>query len=168
MTLYRTPKKGQKFFQNYSDHLSYFPEYYQSLYEQYMLEGTNEFLSEQFLLHLTMFEPLYDRYDCLDLLPGTVVPSVVTLLASACFFVVAAMDGLNPKASEESLADVGNHLKLAGVLFVTSIIGLINNLLSVITRPIATMILGWNSGLEERFAYESTIERVSGWIFRAY
>lgn len=176
MTLHTNPKsKKQNFFQNYADHVNYFPEYYKGFYKNYMEEDVSVSLWQESLRHLTMFDQLHDRYDYFDLMPGIIVPSIAGLIAAGVSFVAAIGDlyasimtnnqGLVKGHLDSSL----KHLDLAGTLFVMSIVGLLNNLLSVITRPIATCALGWNKDNAERFAYDSkaetAVKKVNNFIF---
>jgi hypothetical protein len=152
--LYKTPSSRENtFFKSYSEHVRYFPIYYKGQYDEYMKKGSKISLMDEFFKELTIFESLHDQYEAFDLLPGTVVPSIVALIAAAVFFIDAARITFDPKSSEEDELRAEKHLSLAGILFVTSIIGLVNNLLSLITRPLMTMSQGWKKDDEKRFAY---------------
>ena len=154
MRLRKNPSSPKNtFFKSYSEHVRYFPIYYKGQYDEYMKKSSQISLMDEFFKELTMFESLHDQYEAFDLLLGTVVPSIVALIAAAVFFIDAARITFDPKSSEEDELRAEKHLSLAGILFVTSIIGLVNNLLSLITRPLMTMLKGWKKDNEKRFAY---------------
>ena len=166
----RTPDSKKTFFQNYSDHLDYLQKKYEKrwnkLVEQESIGERFNFLSEQALKRISIFERLRDGYDYFDEVVGATAFPAISLVASIAGIGIALWEGIraliikigltNPDG-EDHQANAGFALFTSTTAFLASIASFLKSVISLITRPIVTSIYGFETQDKERFINEDTV-----------
>ena len=171
--LQKKPDPNKTFFQNYSDHLDFLAyDFKTRLFTHIKLETDNPDLGDFLyfgisdmlnLKHVLMFDALRDGHDYLDEI--TIPP----ILAAASFslFALSLVEGMKNLAihagwsrddGQQHGKTAGNALLVATVLLGASFIGFLKSAISLLTRPVCTLISGWKEQNVERFYNEDSLE----------
>lgn len=168
------PDPDKNFFQNYSDHLDWLElrlrKDVNKLYPA--IPDMSELSSACFFTlidakHLLMFDALRDGYDYMDeVLGATVVPLACAAASLGCLG-LAIWEGAQEFAIKTGMKkdDFDNHdekavnyLAAAGGALAVAMSSLIKSLISLVTRPVITMIQGWKPQDTTRFYNEDSLE----------
>lgn len=174
----RKPDPKKNFFQNYDDHLSsLFVKLYESLpindfedLQNTMLNTPSEFLgqvSNEAVKHLYLFDALRDGYDYFDEVVGATAIPLLTGLASLGLATAAIWEGMQALAiklglqqpdHERHLDKAAANILLAGVALVLSVATFMKSLISLVTRPLVTLIQGFKPQDVHRFTIDDSKE----------
>ena len=172
---HKKPAQYKNFFQNYSDHLnsgeSKLREKYPSINEidspksliNALSTVTMKSLSKEVLTHLFIFDALRDGHDYFDEVMGATVVPLAAGIASICLTALAMWETAHALAITAGMAKDdgkphGGHaiefLLLAAAAALISVASFIKSAISLISRPIVTLINGANPQDTNRFANE--------------
>jgi hypothetical protein len=171
-SFYSKPSSQKNAVRNYSDHLDAlgqkFMDKYANLYMQGKYGKIFDLISEEALDHLNMFEAIKDGHDLTDeLLLGTMaIPAMSTvaslaLVGNAIYEASMALYRLfkpNKYDREDHLSNAVEALALAGLVFSIGVASFLTSAISLITRPIATLINGYAKQTGDRFLREGRTE----------
>ncbi|WP_133128818.1 hypothetical protein [Legionella nagasakiensis] len=163
----KKPDPEKSFLQNYSDHLKYVEQQTNFTYDHFWTQKSYSkqfrLLAEQTRERLQIFQALYDGYDYLDEVFGVVIVPVLSVANAVVFTIAALWEGIQSLSIKLGLAkeDNENHNRLAmtyligsGALLLYSAISLVKSTISLITRPLMTLIHGFKPQDTVRFCNE--------------
>ncbi|WP_367607394.1 hypothetical protein [Legionella sp. W05-934-2] len=168
----KKPDLKKNFFENYSDHLESLKFKFLDTLKQNVENGNDlsdvMFTGSALLLdpkHLLILDALRDGHDYLDEVVGATVVPIVGALASLAAFGLGIYEGAQSLAIQSGLVkddkkDHGNkainYLAASGLALVVSVVSLIKSVLSLVTRPIITLMQGWKPQDTVRFYNENS------------
>ncbi|GGI91253.1 hypothetical protein [Legionella impletisoli] len=133
-------------------------------------------VNREFLKRLNLFEPLYDRYDYLDEIGGAIVVPILGISIALASLSFALWEGIQLLAIKTRIKqdDGEKHndkaiqcLLFSGANFLISVYYSIKSVISLITRPLMTLITGWKKEDEPRFIREDSFEAWVGASFQS-
>ncbi|AHE67580.1 hypothetical protein [Legionella oakridgensis] len=163
----KKPASEKSFMQNYGDHLKHVEHqanltYYRFLsYQSYSKQFS--LLGEQMRERIKIFQALYDGYDYADEILGATIVPILSVANTVVFTVAALWEGMQALSIRIGLArDDGDHhsrlamsyLLGAGAFLLFSAVSLVKSAISLITRPLITMVHGFKPQDTERFYNE--------------
>jgi hypothetical protein len=162
-----SPKKN--FFQNYSDHLDFLQDKFYKKFDELMHKGNLDeafnYISNEALERLSIFERLRDGHDYCDEFVGATAIPVLGIIASFALLgkslyesveTLAIKIGFSTDDHQNHLRSAGFYLMLSGISFVLSIASFLKSAISMVTRPIVTGLQGWAKQDEPRFLREDS------------
>ncbi len=167
---HKKPDRNKNFFQNYSDHLNYLQDKYSEAWEEFKNQATFDqkldFIGEQALERLTLFEKLRDGHDYFDEVIGATALPALGLVISIATLGMALWEGIRALVIHTGLArgDAKEHqmearedLLVSGLSFLGAIASFLKSAVSLITRPLVTALRGYEPQNKERFITDDTI-----------
>jgi hypothetical protein len=156
------PNSNLTFFQNYANHIKALDKSLGHELALILTEGGAEFEKNLFK-HLNMFDGLRDGHDYMDSVVGaTVLPIVGTAMRLLCL--TKSIGELTIALGEQAgflEGDSKNHYGRALLNFgawavaqASTLLYFANSLISLISRPIATLVQGWKKPEDDRFRKE--------------
>ena len=163
------PNPNKNFFQNYYDHVHQLAKNYAKNYEDkkeefFATKNQLEFLSNQALKHLSIFNALYDVYDYTDEIAGATVThwlgtGIALVLAATVPWELAQALVININWAKDDREDHVQEALLsivaAALLFLLTTAIFIRSVISLVTRPLVTVVCGYQQPKENRFYDES-------------
>jgi len=150
-----TPNPRKNFVDNYGEHLEAVNvRTSQAEHDFWETESAYDrlvFIRRELAAHIHCSEVLYDGYDYADVLMGTTAVPLFSALDAVVASVFATWHGLNSLAVMAGCADddEGKHadnalgyLMIAAGLLVFTLVGLVDSLISLLSRPLLTAIYG--------------------------
>lgn len=169
----RKPDPKKNFFENYSDHLDMLEINFQkglksldyrSNFSDLMYTGFFSLLDPK---HLLILDALRDGHDYMDEFLGTTVVPIISLLASVASLGLAIYEGaqkltiatgLQKDDHEDHGYHAVNYLAASGAALAVAVASFIKSLISLVSRPIVTMVQGWKPQDVNRFYNDSSLE----------
>lgn len=166
---HKKPDRNKNFFQNYSDHLNHLQEKYYEAWQEFKEQTTFEqklnFIGDQALERLTLFEKLRDGHDYFDEVVGATALPALGLVVSIATLGMALWEGIQALVIHTGLArgnakehqkEAQEDLLVSGLTFLGAIASFLKSAVSLITRPVVTAILGFEQQNKERFITDDT------------
>ncbi|MCL9685480.1 hypothetical protein [Legionella maioricensis] len=166
---HKKPDRNKNFFQNYSDHLNYLQDKYAEAWEEFKNQATFDqkldFIGEQALERLNLFEKLRDGHDYFDEVVGATALPALGLVISIATLGMALWEGIQALVIRTGIArgSIQEHqegakqdLLVSGVAFLGAIASFLKSAVSLITRPVITAIRGFEEQNIDRFITDDT------------
>ena len=166
---HKKPNRNKNFFQNYSEHLNYLQAQYNEAWEEFQEQTTFDqkldFIGEQALERLNLFEKLRDGHDYFDEVVGATALPALGLVVSIARISMALWEGIQALAihshlvrgnREEHQKQAREDLLISGLYFLRAIASFLKSAVSLITRPIITAIKGFEEQNTIRFITDDT------------
>lgn len=175
-TAQNKPNKSKNSLQNYFDHLdsvlykaiTQFDSICACVSPAQAKEALHQFIDLMFTSHIQIFDPLRDRYDYFDEVLGACLANVAAnlffqalywaMLAEMMFTLAKIIAFRLGYISEWEGKEPAWHLLLLGSTVMALEIIYLKSMLSLITRPIATLINGWQDQDIPRFNDHTSIQ----------
>ena len=169
----KTPDPRKSFFENYYNHLHQLGLKSEITAQKFARSNNKlEFAIKEALAHMTIFDALYDGYDYFDVVGQATIVKYLGSAATIGLLALAAIEGAHMLAIKTGYArhDEDNHQNLAilcllaaATVFAITAIIYVNAVISLVSRPIVTLIHGWKPANEDRF-YDQAVEDRNGGI----
>ncbi|WP_133129788.1 hypothetical protein [Legionella yabuuchiae] len=177
----KKPSRTKNTFQNYYDHINCLLE---DLTET-MNDIENDLsqgdvntalskISQEVLKRLTMLEPIYDRYDYFDEIVGATAVSLLGISISLTSLALAFWESIQLLAINAGIKqkDGENHsnkaiqcLLFSGAMLLVGVCFFLKSSVSLLSRPLMTLIEGWKEDDKARFTREDSFE---SWVQARY
>jgi hypothetical protein len=166
---HKKPDRNKNFFQNYSEHLNYLQNQYAKAWQEFQEQATFaqklDFIGDQALKRLNMFEKLRDGHDYFDEVVGATALPALGLVVSIATISMALWEGIHVLAihahliggsKAEHQSEAQEDLLISGLSFLGAIASFLKSAISLITRPIITAVKGFEEQNTVRFITEDT------------
>lgn len=165
----KKPKSELKFFENYKHHLNFLTgEFHKKVTEYHKKSQDGEagdFLQTELLKRLSFVDPLYDGYDYFDEVFGATAVPLIGAVGAFVYLGKSIWEAIQLLAMKVKLKQddhkdhgelAGHNLFRAGLAISVAFGSLIKSIISLVTRPIATLVQGYKAQNCDRFAKNTT------------
>ncbi len=161
---FKKPNPKKNCFQNYGDHLGYHVHQAKQIWHDVHGPNTFSVLAKESWKRVKVFQALRDGHDWVDELGGAIFGTTLASLAACATLALAIWEACVGLTMRMGMVknDGGNHFQKAGknllcsiAAYVISVFIYIKSVVSLITRPIVTLIKGYKPQDIERFSDNS-------------
>jgi len=167
---FKKPNPKKNCFQNYGDHLGHHVHQAKQIWHDVHGPNTFSVLAKESWKRIKVFQALRDGHDWVDELGGAIFGTTLATLAAFATLALAIWEACVGLTMRMGMIknDGGSHFQKAGknllcsiAAYVLSVVIYIKSAVSLITRPLVTLITGYKPQDIERFSDNSKHARVS-------
>ncbi|KTD34368.1 hypothetical protein Lmor_1765 [Legionella moravica] len=166
----KTPDPKKNFFENYSDHLDFMIIHFQQKFNKLKnindLDVALDYIGDEAIKRLKMFDPLRDGHDYFDEVVGATGLPALGIIASIASLGTAIWEsaqalaiemGIKRNDREDHLDIAAGYLILSAAAIIIAIASFVKSAISLITRPLVTALSGYAEQDEDRFHNEDAL-----------